>query len=450
MSSARTHEYSSPSYEALHSRYVGKNIESISAPAAVLDRAKAERNCDLMLEAVKELRVSFRAHVKTHKTTQLTRLQVGQHCKDVRLIVSTVAEAEQLIPLLQDYKASGAEVNVLYGVPLPASQVTRLAEVGKALGQGSIAIMIDHPSQLRFARDFRMAAGFPAQVFVKVDSGTHRAGLSPESESMAILLSRIADADSSGDLVFLGYYSHAGHSYGGSSPGEAMSMLKHEIEVCHDTAERAPKGAFGRKLLTVSVGASPTTMSVQNLHRADQHTTSAKALHDVLVAERQNFEIELHAGAYPLLDMQQIAAQPRTLPGEPHDAIALTVLAEVCSSYPERQPPEALIAAGCLALAREPCKDYKGWGRVSPWNVGKERFENKALIIKRISQEHGIVAFEFNIAGVPIPLTYGQKIRIWPNHACITSAMYDWYVVVDSSSDDPDQVRDIWMRWRGW
>lgn len=74
-----------------------------------------------MLAAVSALSVSFRAHVKTHKTSQLTRLQVGESSKDVRLIVSTVIEAEQLQPLLHDHILAGAKVNVLYGVPLGPS-----------------------------------------------------------------------------------------------------------------------------------------------------------------------------------------------------------------------------------------------------------------------------------------------------------------------------------------
>ncbi len=78
-----------------------------------------------------------------HKTTQLTRLQVEAGCKDVRLVVSTLVEAEQLVPLLLDYKSRGAAVNVLYDVPLGPSQGRRLCTVGKKSGEDSIAAMIE-------------------------------------------------------------------------------------------------------------------------------------------------------------------------------------------------------------------------------------------------------------------------------------------------------------------
>lgn len=46
------------------------------------------------------------------QTTELTRLQVGGDTKDVRIIVSTVVEAEQLLPYLQDCQGEGKSVNV--------------------------------------------------------------------------------------------------------------------------------------------------------------------------------------------------------------------------------------------------------------------------------------------------------------------------------------------------
>ncbi len=48
-------------------------------------------------------------------------------------------------------------------------------------------------------------------------------------------------------------------------------------------------------------------------------------------------------------------------------------------------------------------------------------------------------------------LEVGQKVRIWPNHSCITGAGYDWYLIVDSTLEGKeDEVVDVWPRWRGW
>ncbi|KIW73401.1 hypothetical protein PV04_01525 [Phialophora macrospora] len=438
--------------EALLEKYQNSSLHDVPVPAAVIDIAKVKANCSAMLNAVKELQVSFRAHVKTHKTAEITRLQVGEDCTDVRLIVSTIIEAEQLVPLMLDYKSRNAKINILYGVPIGPSHVQRLAAVAGQLGEGSIAVMIDHPAQLKCLTAFKEQAGFPALVFLKTDAGHHRAGLAPDSNEMVDLVQRVSTAEEQGDLALLGFYSHNSLSYGGNSPDDAMDMLKVEIDVCRQASQHFKRTR--QTPLLVSVGASPTALALENiLPSANTSTASANALKETLQLTKSNLELEIHAGVYPIFDVQQVAASSRHFTTDPHDAISVSVLAEVCSLYPNRtEHPEALISAGCLALAREPCKDYDGWGVLSPWNMPKHYSIKKddRIVVSRISQEHGILAFDKGSVQRPLPLEYGQKIRIWPNHACITLAMFGWYLVVDSDSDSPDKVVDVYARWRGW
>ncbi|KIX95701.1 uncharacterized protein Z520_08408 [Fonsecaea multimorphosa CBS 102226] len=439
--------------DALRQAYQGQSLHDVPVPAAVIDVAKVKVNCRSMLNAVKELGVSFRAHVKTHKTSEITRLQVGEDCNDVRLIVSTIIEAEQLVPLLLEYKSRIAKINVLYGVPLGPSHVNRLAAVGRQLGEGSITVMIDHPEQLKCLPSFKEQAGFPAMVFIKADSGYHRAGLSPDSKDMMDLVHEVGTAEQQGHLWLLGFYSHNSLSYGGSSPDDAMDMLRVEIDVCRQASQHFKRDRHAP--LLVSVGASPTALSIQNiLPSAASSTPSANALKDTLELTKSNLELEIHAGVYPIFDIQQVAASSRSFTSDPHDTIAVSVLAEICSLYPNRtKQPEGLISAGALALAREPCKDYPGWGVVSPWNMPGDYGTTKKdrIIVSRISQEHGILAFEdSDLEKRQFPLQYGQKLRIWPNHACITLAMFSWYFIIDTDTDTPDKIVDIWIRWRGW
>jgi D-serine ammonia-lyase len=442
----------SPANE-LKKRYVGSQIQNLPCPGAIIDVAKVKSNCKLMLDAVAHLGLSFRAHIKTHKTPEITRLQVGKHSKDVRLVVSTVAEAEMLVPLLLEYISWKAEVSIVYGVPIGLSQVPRLAAVAQQLGPGSMTFMVDNTAQFSALETFKTLAGFPALVFLKTDSGYHRAGLAPLSGEMIDLVKQISVWESRGALRLLGFYSHNSLSYGGSSPDEAMAMLKLEIDVCREATRhlKLPRS----QPLVISVGASPTALSIQNvLPSISSTSSSAKELQRALELTTSNFALEIHAGVYPLFDLQQVAASSRAIQGDPHDVIGVTVLAEVCSLYPNRtEKPEALVSAGCLALAREPCKSYSGWGVVSNWGMPATYSTNVdgRIIVSRISQEHGILGFEASEKNAgPLPLEYGQKVRIWPNHACITLAMFGWYYIVDSSSNSPDTVIDVWTRCRGW
>lgn len=450
------------SKEYLTSAFVGKTLQDVPLPSAILDLAKLSKNCALMLKAVKELQVDFRAHVKTHKTSELVRMQVGRGSKDVRLICSTVAELEHLMPLVTDYQQKGAVVNVLYGIPPGPSHIPRLARFLQSMGPGTLALMVDAPSQLKTAEQvYNLSGNLTVDIYLKTDSGYHRAGLAPTSTRMRELVNITLALESKGVIHLLGFYSHNSLSYGGNTPLEAMENLRVEVDACTQAAVHNTPNEYissRSKPLTISCGASPTALSLQNLLSNSPHTAAtaaASALRVSLAKARDaNISFEIHAGVYPTLDMQQISASSRELGSRPEDNIGFTILSEISSTYPDRtEYPEALINAGCIALAREPCKSYRGHGVVTGWNMPSTYdpyTEETRIILDRVSQEHGLLQWEDRGKRLELPVEYGQRVQIWPNHACITGAHFGWYLVVDSESEDQNVVRDVWVRWRGW
>ncbi|KAK6446362.1 hypothetical protein FP744_10002612 [Trichoderma asperellum] len=443
------------------------------------------RHCKSLLDAVEYLGVGFRAHVKTHKvhailpllvsqtsdtdfgpkTLEGVRLQVGEAKTEVQLVASTIAEIEYLQPLLHEFKENGRQVNILYGIPLPPSQVDRLAAIGRQLGQGAISVLIDHTSQLSHVARFADQASFPAGVYLKVDTGYHRAGLPPSGLNKDDLVSKLMNLDGQGKINFIGLYSHSSLSYNGSTIEQAMVHLEGELRGCLDALEKNASLFYSDKEITISIGASPQVTSIENLVGAkstlsEDAKSLRRTLHEAMTQRHCGFrtKLELHAGVYSLLDVQQLSTHSRAGLGDYEDEIAISVMAEVCSVYNdgERQQPEALLAVGVLGLGREPCAAYDGWGIIdrndySPNTINPDR----RLIVKRVSQEHCIVSWGL-INGYgdgdsqqPIPLQVGQIVRIYPNHACITGALYGWYYVVDSS-EHGERVVDVWERASGW
>lgn len=59
--------YPTSNADDLRARYVGKSLQTLDGPQAVLDLAVIRKNCRLMLETVDALNTKFRAHVKTTK-----------------------------------------------------------------------------------------------------------------------------------------------------------------------------------------------------------------------------------------------------------------------------------------------------------------------------------------------------------------------------------------------
>lgn len=469
----------SPPIEELRQYYIGKAVDAVPKPAVILDRAKVHRHCQTMLQAVDALGLGFRAHVKTHKvdpskicrfnadfsqTIEAARLQLGQGNTDVKLIVSTLAEIDHILPLLKEYRDGGRRVDLLYGLPLPRSQIPRLAALGADLGPGSISVLIDHPSQLESIKAFSQHAKFPAKVFLKVDTGYHRAGLPPSFLNKNGMIEELAQLEANGKAELIGLYSHSSLSYKDSTAEQAMANLEGEIQGCLDAINSQAHFFTKDKELIISVGASPQVTAAENLTTgrgdlspAAESLRKAIALATTGKPEGIKTRLELHAGVYCFLDMQQVSTNSRRHLGSYQEEIAISVIAEVCSVYNdnEREQPEALVAVGTLGLGREPCAAYSGWGVLSQCSYGAGTNNTRRLIVDRVSQEHSILAWEHTededtSVLPPLPLEVGQHVMIFPNHACVTGAMYGWYLIVDSSEGNGTEIVDVWIRASGW
>lgn len=323
-----------------------------------------------------------------------------------------------------------------------------------------MSVLIDHTQQLQALKFFTETAGFRPDIFIKIDTGYHRAGVQKDASSFQDIIHIIkTDLEPSGSGQLRGFYSHAGHSYGGDSEEAALELLAQEIERSAAAATMAVGDHARDKRFVLSIGATPTATSVQSLLDTDPTSSGNSKLQEQvqklkkMIAEvKRTFTIELHAGVYALLDLQQLATRAQPRKGMAN--LGLSILAEVASTYPDRDPPEVLIAAGSLSLGREPCKSYSGWGIVGDWGMpfpNDNEAGHSGWIVDRVSQEHGILREESPPA-TPSELRIGQKVRIWPNHACIAGAGFDYYFVVDSSSPEnlKDVIMDVWVRWRGW
>lgn len=223
-------------------------------------------------------------------------------------------------------------------------------------------------------------------------------------------------------------YTHAGESYASKTEQDASAYLAKEINAVTDGGEQVLKYAAGKlkERIVLSVGSTPTA-----------HVSASKGSELGAAVERaRNVGIlEIHAGNYPLLDLQQVATSLTT-----KESVALSVLARVVSKYPHRDPPQALIDAGGIAFSKD-LGPIPGYGSiVGPSNL-------KGYEVVKVSQEHGVLQWKGS-SSTPPDLEIGTVVQILPQHACMTAAAYPWYYVVDSKS--PDRVVDVWVPWKGW
>ncbi|KAF7179140.1 hypothetical protein CNMCM7691_008071 [Aspergillus felis] len=363
-----------------------------------------ERNVKQLLQDVKDLGISFRPHVKTLKSLEVTRMMLGNGTHR-KIVASTLCEIRGALPLAEE----GILDECLYGLPIYPSALPQLAALSSKL---RIVLMVDNEAQIDALEAFAQSTGrtSPWSVFIKVDVGSHRAGLESSSPALQRLVEKV---EGSSAAEVYGFYCHAGHSYACRTEEAAAAVLRSEVEGVVRAAEYLHRKE--ERKVVVSFGSTPTAHVLNSLRKALP----------------EGMEVELHAGNFPANDLQQVCTG---LVAEEQQAVR--VLAEVCSVYPERN--EALINAGTVALTKE-TSEVVGFGRVT---------DRPGWAVVRMAQEHGILGLTDASAGQRVEEVFhvGQKVMLHIQHACITAAQHHVYYVVD----EEDVVRETWVPWKGW
>lgn len=136
--------------------------------------------------------------------------------------------------------------------------------------------MVDNEQQITHLE--KIIGQNPWDIFIKIDVGSHRAGVPTASPALQRLIQR---AEASPAVNIYGIYCHAGHSYGCRSRDDAESLLKVEISSVLETAKLLPVN----RGVVVSIGSTPTAHVVKSLR----------------AAVPANVKLELHAGQYTTL-----------------------------------------------------------------------------------------------------------------------------------------------------
>jgi len=375
-----------------------RRIDELPTPALLVDVDRLEANLRTMAERCARLRVSLRPHVKTHKCVEIAERQRALGPPEpstgrdggAGITVSTPEEAR----LFADH---GFE-DITWAFPVIPG---RLDEAVAIAERATLRLVIDSPEALAAVA----ATGHPFHVWLKVDCGYHRAGVDPEGQVALELARALAGSER---LIFDGILSHSGHAYGARSRDEAARIAEQERAVMVALAERL-RGA-GIAVPGVSVGSTPAMAAVRRLDGVT----------------------EARPGNYAYYDFTQVTIGSCT----PRDC-ALTVLSTVVSHQPGAG--HAVCDAGALALSKDPGPTRDEQGRPTTWGEIYEDYEagtlHPDLRLASLSQEHGVLS-------APAPV--GARLRILPNHSCLTAACFDRVHAVSG-----DRVVGVWTVHRG-
>lgn len=126
--------------------------------------------------------------------------------------------------------------------------------------------MVDHVDQVPLLATLTSkSGGNPPLVFLKVNVGSNRAGVIPDTPACSALVDSLLASEAAGESALLGLYCHAGHSYATRQDWEAMGILGAEFEALRKVAELVrDRRAPGKEPLVLSVGATPTATTIQH------------------------------------------------------------------------------------------------------------------------------------------------------------------------------------------
>ncbi len=357
------------------------SFDRVPTPALLLDLDVLERNLSRMADRCARMGVALRPHIKTHKCLEIAARQRTLGARGIT--VSTLYEAEV-------FAQQGFD-DITWAFPV---QLTRLDEVRELAQRITLRLVVDTKEAVQALESLEL----PLHVWIKVDCGYHRAGVDPDSPEALELARSLAG---SSRLRFDGILTHAGHAYNARGREAVADVAEGERRVMTGFAQRLR--SEGIEVPEVSVGSTPGMWTVCNLEGIT----------------------EARPGNYAFNDFEQVI-----IGGCEARDCAVTVLASVVSAQPGRS--WCITDAGALALSKDP-----GFGA----SMGEVFEDYEAGVLSEetrlttLSQEHGFLS---------TPRPVGSRVRVLPNHSCLTAACFDEYLVVRGP-----EVVDRWKIWRG-
>lgn len=345
-------------------------------PKLLIDEAKARSNIRSMVDKAKRNHVIFRPHFKTHQSSI-----IGSwfHDEGVQSItVSSLSMARYFIE--NEWK----DIFVAFPVNiLEIAEINRLAKIIQ------LSVSVESADVALFlSKHITDDLG----IYIKVDTGYHRTGIDPDNKKG---ISRILDIIKQSDsLKFIGFYTHAGHTYQSKGKNEIQKIYNDSSDILNALGDEF-RTAFPELIL--SVGDTPSCSIIENFGSVD----------------------EIRPGNFVFFDLMQ-----RSLEACSVEDICVALECPVVAIHPERS--EIVIHGGAVHLSKE-CilfQDRNIYGLVSPVLPNGWDPPVPNTYVKGLSQEHGIIKTDEKFLSAT---KIGDTLAILPVHSCLTANLANYY-----------------------
>jgi D-serine deaminase-like pyridoxal phosphate-dependent protein len=376
-------------------------LNELDTPALILDRAVLDRNLAATTARAAAAGVRLRPHLKTAKSADIAQCALAGNFGGIA--VSTLQEAA--------YFADHGISDILYAVALAPDKVARLKAIERRT-RATITAITDSPVALALMIANVVQGDTPLALMIEIDCGDGRSGVDPNGPDLIELGHAVKRAPG---IAFRGVMTHAGQSYRRDDAAGVAAVAGDQSAALTTAARRLRE--LGLPCPIVSGSNSRVLKFCEVLPGLT----------------------EIRCGIYMFWDAYQYGKGMCA-----REDMALSVLATVIGHRPELNA--VVIDAGALALS----KDRSTQGTTHDIGYGWV-FDGQGLAplgdltVSTVFQEHGLVTSRGSMPWDRVPI--GARLRIYPNHACITAAGHSRYHVV---SEDGADIVAAWDRCNYW
>lgn len=152
----------------------GALSSAFSTPALVVDLDIFEANVAAMADLLRGTGKTLRPHVKTHRTPELARRQLGGSA--IGITCATVGEAEAMVE-------AGIDDVLVANEVVEAGKIARLSSLAR---RARIAVAADDPEPVAALSQAASRMGVTVDVLIDVDVLLHRCGVASAAEAIAL------------------------------------------------------------------------------------------------------------------------------------------------------------------------------------------------------------------------------------------------------------------------
>lgn len=357
----------------------------LTEPTLLLDKAKCLKNIKDIVEKAQANNVVLRPHFKTHQSHE-----IGRWFRDLGVDKITASSLK-----MAEYFAADGWNDITVAFPVNVHEIDRINSLAE---KNTLNLLVVAPETVESLGN---SLKFPVNVLIEVDSGDHRTGVN--ANDFQIIDQILAEINRFENISFLGFLTHAGHSYGVRGDNEEIAKIYRE-----STAIVAPlrdKYSSQYPDLIISYGDTPTCSIMGTFDDVD----------------------ELRPGNLVFYDVVQSVIGACTL-----DQIAVAMVCPVVAKNPERN--EIVIYGGAVHFSKDSMFLADGtrcFGKIVNLTENGWETSETGAYIKSLSQEHGVIFAPDNYFE---KIKLGDFIGVLPIHSCLTADLNSAYLTLEGET----------------